>query len=108
VAKSKTNEAHFQLLRAARYEVSCLWGDLEEARHTAIKPGTWTIKCESLEDRIRELTAHCGLTPWSEVPLPLLEDGIYQRIAESMGLDPAVDMDKVRQTRARIEEMHRG
>lgn len=108
MAKSKANEAFFQLFMVAQDELECLWGDLEEARRRAIQPGTWTIECEGLEERIKKLAIHCGMTPWEKLPLPLLEDGIYQRIAESMLIDPAVDMDKVRETRARIEEMHRG
>lgn len=95
-----------KLRKAARFELECLWSDLETARTNAIQPGTWTIQCENLEYRIKKLTKLVGPTPWEKIQVTLLELGIYQRIHGELGIDAPVDMDQVAETRAYIEAMH--
>lgn len=96
-----------KLRKALRSELASLWSDLELARHYAIKPGTWTMQCEDLEGRIKELTSLVGAAPWEEMPITLLEDGVYQRIHADLAIDAPVDMDCVAEVRAQIEEQLR-
>jgi hypothetical protein len=94
-----------KLEAVAREELACLWGDLETARQSAIN-GTWSIQCDNLTERIKDLTAVIGPTPWDEIQIPLLELGIYQRIHAELGTDsPKVqpDMEKVAELRARMD-----
>lgn len=94
------------LITACREELMLLWGDLDTARQSAIRPGTWSIRCESIEDRIKQLTPLVGPTPWEQIQIPLLELGIYQRIHAELGVEAPVDMEGVAETRRRIEERH--
>ncbi|HTE56989.1 MAG TPA: hypothetical protein VK698_39320 [Kofleriaceae bacterium] len=89
----------------AREELACLWGDLEIARRSAIN-GTWSVSCDDITQRIKDLTAAVGPTPWDEIQIPLLELGIYQRIHAELDIDaPEVqpDMDRVAKVRARLD-----
>lgn len=92
-----------KLQRACRDELECLWSDLEIARHSAIFPGTWTIRCEQLEERIKILTRLVGPTEWGRVGIPLHELGIYQRIHADMGIEAPVDMEAVADIRRMID-----
>ncbi|MFG3046258.1 hypothetical protein ACGFZR_15180 [Streptomyces sp. NPDC048241] len=92
-----------KLEAVAREELVCLWGDLNEARMYAIN-GKWSIKCDQLEERIKDLTRLIGPIPWEEIQLSLLELGIYQRVHAELGIDTAEvrpDMAKVAEVRAR-------
>ena len=94
-----------RLVEVARKELACLWGDLNSARRSAIN-GEWSIRCESLVERIKDLTALVGPTPWDEIQLPLLEAGIYQRVHAELGIETPVvqpDMDAVTDMRARLD-----
>jgi hypothetical protein len=93
------------LTAACREELAYLWTDLEEARCFALAPGTWSIQCDYLEARIKRLTKLVGPTPWEEIQISLLELGIYQRIHADLGVAAPVDMERVAQTRARLDEM---
>lgn len=95
-----------KLAKALRGELVKLWSDLESARAFAIPPGTWSMQCEDLEGRIKELTQLVGAMPWEEMPITLLEDGVYQRIHADLGIDATVDMDRVAEVRAKIEAQH--
>lgn len=100
-----------KLSEAIREELAYLWDDLDKQRRAAIRPGTWTIGCESIEYRIKQLTSIVGVTPWEQIQIPLLELGIYQRIHADLGIDAPVDMDKVADTRRYIDRcsaVHRG
>jgi hypothetical protein len=92
------------LVEACREELRILWCDLEAARCSAIRPGTWSIQCLNLEDRIKTFTKLVGPTPWEEIQISLLELGIYQRIHADLGVAAPVDMERVAQTRARLDE----
>lgn len=88
-----------KLAEVARGELICLWGDLDEARRDAYDD-QWSIGCDSLVERIKALTPLVGPTPWAEVQIGLLEDGIYQRVHRQLGIEVAVDMDAVAEHRA--------
>lgn len=93
-----------RLAMAARRELAYLWYDLHEARMYAYS-GQWSMKCDSLIERIKDLTPLVGPTPWDEIQIPLLEAGIYQRVHAELGIDaPEVqpDMVKVADMRARL------
>ena len=88
-----------KLKEVARGELACLWSDLEEARRRAYS-NAWSMGCDSLVERIKALTPLVGPTPWDEVQIPLLEDGVYQRVHAELGIEVTVDMAKVAETRA--------
>jgi hypothetical protein len=88
---------------AIRHELLCLWDDLHRARTNAYS-GKWSMLCDNLELRIKGLTPLVGPTPWDEIQIPLLEDGIYQRIHADLGVEVAPDMARVAQVCARIDE----
>lgn len=77
--------------------------DLEMARHYALDR-TWSIGCENITSRIALLTRHYGTaTPWEQVGISLIEDGVYQAINDAIGLpyEPP-DMQRVAEVRASI------
>ncbi len=79
-----------------------LWGDLEEARRTAIA-GAWSIRCESVAYRIQSLALLAGPTPWDEVSVVLLRHGVYARVLTEVGIDvPEIDWDRVARCEERI------
>lgn len=84
-------------------ELQCLWSDLEQAIRTAAN-GTWSKRCDDIEQRIKRMTPLVGPTPWQQVNIKLLEFGVYQRIHEDIGFTVAVDMEKVAEARAMLEE----
>jgi hypothetical protein len=90
------------LREAIRDELGSLWGDLGQARNSAIN-GKWSMHCDRLVARIGKLTRLVGPTPWEEIHLPLLENGIYQRIHAELGVDAPVDMERVAKARASID-----
>ncbi len=89
------------LEEAAKGELACLWGDLDEAVRRAINRD-WSIQCENLAARIKTLTRFVGPTPWEEIQISLLESGRYQRLHAEMGVAVEVDMARVAETRRRI------
>lgn len=94
-----------RLVEVARGELAYLWYDLHEARRYAYS-GEWSMKCDSLVERIKDLTPLVGPTPWDEIQIPLLEAGIYQRVHAELGINiPEVqpDMAKVSEMRARMD-----
>lgn len=93
------------LITACREELDCLWHDLDKAIRRAID-GRWSIECDGLQGRIERLTKLVGPTPWEAIQIPLLESGVYQRIHEGIGVVAEVDMVRVAETRARIDERH--
>lgn len=86
-------------------ELAHLWNDLDQARRNAATPGTWTLACGNLTWRIVKMTvATQSPTPWQEVQIGLLEDGVYQAIMDATGLPyEAPDMVRVAEVRAGIE-----
>lgn len=94
------------LREAVREELVLLWDDLHEARSYAIN-GEWSIRCDSLVDRIKTLTPLLGPTPWGEIQIRLIEDGIYQRVNAEMGIEVAPDMAKIAELRAYMDAQSR-
>jgi hypothetical protein len=92
-----------RLEEAAREQLAYLWGDLDEARRYAHN-GTWSLKCDALVERIKDLTALVGATPWDQIQIPLLELGIYQRIHAELGIEVQPDMTRVAQMRAELDK----
>ncbi|MBQ1118459.1 hypothetical protein [Streptomyces sp. C3-3] len=91
-----------KLFDVAREELSSLWRDLDAARRRAYRD-QWSMDCDSLVERIKALTPLVGHTPWDEVQIPLLEDGIYQRVHAELGIEAPVDMGKVAEHRAYLD-----
>jgi hypothetical protein len=93
---------------AAVAEQVQLWGDLEEATRTAIRT-CWSIRCEGVAYRIQSLALLVGPTPWDEVSVRLLRDGVYARVLTEVGLPvPAIDWDAVARCEERIFGAVRG
>lgn len=90
-----------QLKQAVREELADLWGDLHRAQSYSIN-GRWSIACDNLEERIKNLTPLVGATPWDEIQIRLLENGVYQRIHADLGIAVQPDMVRVAQVRERI------
>lgn len=92
--------SELETLRAAlAEELSCLWTDLQTARRSAYKGG-WSMHCDWIEGRIKTITPLVGPTPWTELDIELIEDGVYQRIHAEIGVDAPYDEDGVREHRA--------
>lgn len=91
-----------QLEEVMREELSCTWGDLEQAQRRAAND-RWSIECTNLEDRIKRLTPLVGPTPWEDVGVRLLENGVYQRIHAEMDIAVEPDMARVADVRKRID-----
>jgi hypothetical protein len=90
------------LEEAAREELVCLWGDLAEARRSAMN-GVWSIACDGIVERVVALSRHVGAVPWGEVDVDLISVGLYERIHAEAGLEhPPVDWDAVATCRAQI------
>jgi hypothetical protein len=105
----KTSEDEFNartLEDAARWELVLLWDDLDRARREALN-GEWSMGCDGAVERIRMFTRLVGPTPWEQIQIPLLENGIYQRIHEELGIAVDVDMERVAGVRASINQRRR-
>lgn len=100
-------EGFATLEEAATDELMRLWGDLHEAMRWA-RNGCWSAGCESVARRIAVLTRALGkASRWQDMPIELLETGIWQRMHDLMGIpyDPP-DMEVIAKMRAkRREEM---
>jgi hypothetical protein len=78
-------------------ELESLWDDMSQARRSAY-PGCWSTQCGGLAERIVMLSRHVGATPWGNVQVELLLDGVYQRIYDEADIayDPP-DLDRARE-----------
>jgi hypothetical protein len=108
-AVDAAGEEQFATLEeAAAHELKLLWDDLRSARRIAAN-GHWSINCDHLAYRIAVLTRALGkATPWQEIPVDLLADGIYQRMHDLMGIPyEQPDMQRVAEIIARRESAGR-
>lgn len=81
---------------AVRWLLKLAWSDLEEARRNAIN-GRWSMACDGQVARIVGLTKLVGPIGWETVPVPLILDGVYERIHELIGTPtPLTDDDRRR------------
>ncbi|WP_405667926.1 hypothetical protein OG379_38110 [Streptomyces sp. NBC_01166] len=87
------------LKQVAREERGYQWGDLHEARSNTIR-NQWSIWCDHIKERVKALTPLVGPTPWDEVQLPLLGDGIHQQIPVDLGI--GVDLERVSPVRGSL------
>lgn len=87
------------LRNALTEELSWLWTDLQSARRDALD-GKWSTGCEWFEGRIKTVTPLVGPTPWEKLPIELIEDGVYQRIHQELGIAAPFDEEGVRKHRA--------
>lgn len=94
------------LIAAVRDELDALWYDLYQAQASALN-GQWSMECDGIAERIRVFTDLVGPTPWEQIQIPLLENGVYQRLHAEWGVQADVDMTRVAETRASIDERHR-
>ncbi|MEU5580913.1 hypothetical protein ABZ791_30015 [Streptomyces huasconensis] len=83
-----------RLRDVAREELAFLWDDLHDAQCSAAGE-RWSMACDRLVERIKALTQLVGPTPWDEVQIPLLVNGVYQRIHDELGIPVTVDMERV-------------
>jgi hypothetical protein len=86
-----------------REELVHVWTDLEQAIRRA-HDGQWSMECDWFLDRIKTLTQQVGPARWEELPITLLESGLYQRTHAELGIDAPVDMDRVAEVRAVINK----
>ncbi len=94
------------LRKALREELSCLWTDLQTARRSAYR-GNWSMHCDWIEGRIKTITPLVGPTSWRQLDIQLIEDGVYQRIHQEIGVDAPYDEGGVRQHRERLNSSGR-
>lgn len=87
------------LREALQEELSCLWTDLQTARRDALN-GNWSMHCDWIEGRIKAITPLVGPTSWRQLDIGLIEDGVYQRIHEEIGVEAPYDEQGVREHRA--------
>ncbi len=88
---------------AARVELVHLWHDLHVARQNA-RNGVWSMQCDNLAYRIVMLSRVAGATPWGEVGVDVLLDGLYERLHRDAGIEyPPIDWDGMRRAAAYIE-----
>jgi hypothetical protein len=90
------------LRTALRDELACLWSDLQAARRSAHRD-SWSLQCDWIEGRIKKITPLVGPTPWTELNIGLIEDGVYQRIHAEIGVEAPYDEDGVRKHRAWLD-----
>jgi len=96
-----------KLEEAARTELALLWRDLESACRAAAD-GRWSMRCDSLVDRIKALTARVGPTPWEEVPLVFVETRLYQEIHLAIGIDVEVKPWRIAEAQALADALRHG
>ena len=89
------------LEEASRWELVCLWSDLDSAIDRGINTN-WSMECDWLLDRIKMFTQFVGPTSWETVPITILESGVFQRLLGEMGHTVEVDMEKVAEIRREI------
>lgn len=102
-AIDEADEEEFGTLEeAASHELKQLWDDLNRASMVA-STERWSINCDNIAYRIAVLTRALGkATPWEEIQVGLLVDGIYQRMHDLMGIPyEQPDMERVAKVLAR-------
>lgn len=84
----------------ADFELECLWNDLRQA-HAARDFQVWTVSCEALGERIKNLTAIIGPIPWRKVAISGIADGWFTRTNELLEIaDPDLpDQDGINYAR---------
>lgn len=92
------------LEEAVRLEVSLLWSDMTSAIRDAINT-EWSIRCGWLAGRIVTLSRFVGPTPWEEIDVDLLRNGVYARVYGEASIEyPPIDFVRVEEVHRRIQE----
>ena len=84
---------------ALRWLLVLSWSDLQEARRNAID-GKWSIACDGYVSRIVGLTRLVGPTPWEQISVDLILDGVYELIHDAMGNPTPLSADDRRRAQA--------
>jgi hypothetical protein len=97
------NDESPDALDAIRWEVNCLWSDLNDATRQAVN-GSWSMACDDIASRIVGLGRFVGALPWEHVQVDLLRSGVYERVYRGAGLEyEPIDWDRVAEVHAYIE-----
>lgn len=92
------------LEEAVRQHLPLLWSDMTTATREAMN-GVWSIRCGNLAHRIVTLSRFVGPTPWEEIDVTLLLNGVYQKVYDEAGIAyPPIDFERVVAVRRRIDE----
>lgn len=68
-----------------RWELQCLWADLEEAQRRATN-GSWSIDCEDKAQRIVDATSLVGPVSWRTIGADSVVDGWFKAMNERIGI----------------------
>ncbi|HEY1668532.1 MAG TPA: hypothetical protein VGG54_22805 [Trebonia sp.] len=86
VAEAAEEPAPASLAEAIEGELVILWCDLDHAMRNAYRGG-WSIACDNIAGRIIMLSRLVGATPWENISIPLLLDGVYQGLLTDAGIE---------------------
>ncbi|MDF6017056.1 hypothetical protein [Streptomyces sp. JH34] len=62
--------------------------------------GQRAVRCDTVREHIKALP-RSGPSPWSEIQVPMMQDGVRQRIHPGIGSDGTAGMEQVSQAWAR-------
>ena len=68
------------------FEFECLWYELRDA-HAKRDFQVWTVGCEHIGERIKNLTAIIGPISWRRIPIPGIADGWFTKANEILGIE---------------------
>jgi hypothetical protein len=88
VAEAAKEPAPASVAEAIEGELVILWCDLDHAMRNAYRGG-WSINCDNIAARIIGLSRLVGATPWENISIPLLLDGVYQGLLTDAGIKHA-------------------
>jgi hypothetical protein len=98
MAGTDTAEEYATAESALRWLLELAWADLQSARRRALN-GRWSMECDAQVSRIVGLTKLIGPTPWQNIQVDLILDGIYERIHETTGTPTPLSSDDRRRAR---------
>lgn len=76
-----------------RWELQCLWSDLEEAQRRAVN-GDWSIDCDDKAQRIRDASSLVGPVSWRNIAMPSIVNGWFVAMSNRIGIpDPDLPTD---------------
>jgi hypothetical protein len=106
VAQAGAAEEYATPESALRWLLQLAWDDLQSARREALN-GRWSINCDGQVTRIIGLTRLVGPTPWEQVSVDLILDGVYERIHEAIGTPTPLSEEDRRRAREVKERRYR-
>lgn len=69
-----------------RWELQCLWEDLEQAQRYAMDR-VWSIACEDIAQRIVDATSLVGPVSWRNIGMTLIVNGWFERMNNRIGIN---------------------